>query len=304
MQVEFLWQWPHALQHPGSFSYSCHNVTHNISSVEGYEGTLYIFKLVGVYNGARSGGSDMKPSSDVLKVSDSINAMLLEDWAGTYGRISPRSSLALHHGIDVLAGVIDEDYHGLGIHHLNNGHLITRDMFNKGYFMLAFDLTPDSAGQDSHTCLQSEGNTDLDIAITCLFYSEYEGTVLIDSNWETMDVQKKMTPSDSVRCVRPLLLSVCCCQSRRLEPEAIHRPVLNHQLVQERPTGHHAVQTSIFQLSKTTTTPRLVLMVTTVNYRSPVQTQTAMEKVTCIINMVEDHLPSEDSQLSLVTRTF
>nr|CAD7413171.1 unnamed protein product [Timema poppensis] len=132
----------------------------------------------------RSGGSDMKPSSDVLKVSDSINAMLLEDWAGTYGRISPRSSLALHHGIDVLAGVIDEDYHGLGIHHLNNGHLITRDMFNKGYFMLAFDLTPDSAGQDSHTCLQSEGNTDLDIAITCLFYSEYEGTVLIDSNWE------------------------------------------------------------------------------------------------------------------------
>nr|CAD7397750.1 unnamed protein product [Timema cristinae] len=31
---------------------------------------------------------------------------------GTYGRISPRSSLALHHGIDVLAGVIDKDYRG------------------------------------------------------------------------------------------------------------------------------------------------------------------------------------------------
>nr|CAD7266010.1 unnamed protein product [Timema shepardi] len=30
--------------------------------------------------------------------------------AGTYGRISSRSSLALHHGIDVLARVIDEDY--------------------------------------------------------------------------------------------------------------------------------------------------------------------------------------------------
>ena len=31
---------------------------------------------------------------------------------GTYGRIAPRSGLAYKHGIDVLAGVIDEDYRG------------------------------------------------------------------------------------------------------------------------------------------------------------------------------------------------
>jgi len=30
----------------------------------------------------------------------------------TYGRIAPRSGLALRHGIDVLAGVIDHDYSG------------------------------------------------------------------------------------------------------------------------------------------------------------------------------------------------
>nr|CAD7411314.1 unnamed protein product [Timema cristinae] len=36
---------------------------------------------------------------------------------------------------------------------------------------------------------------------------------------------------------------------------------------------------------------------------SSVQTQTAMEKVTCSCNM-EDHLQSEDSQPLLVTRTF
>ena len=31
---------------------------------------------------------------------------------GTYGRVAPRSGLAVKYGIDVLAGVIDEDYRG------------------------------------------------------------------------------------------------------------------------------------------------------------------------------------------------
>ena len=32
--------------------------------------------------------------------------------AGTYGRIAPRSGLAVKHGLDVLAGVVDPDYRG------------------------------------------------------------------------------------------------------------------------------------------------------------------------------------------------
>src|ERR1044071_7605215 len=31
---------------------------------------------------------------------------------GFYGRVAPRSGLAVRHGIDVLAGVIDADYRG------------------------------------------------------------------------------------------------------------------------------------------------------------------------------------------------
>jgi dUTP pyrophosphatase len=31
---------------------------------------------------------------------------------GFYGRVAPRSGLAVRHGIDVLAGVIDSDYRG------------------------------------------------------------------------------------------------------------------------------------------------------------------------------------------------
>nr|CAD7569129.1 unnamed protein product [Timema californicum] len=189
MRVEFLWQWPHALQHPGPVSYSCHKVTHNISFAEWDEGTQYIFKLKGcmaaqlllfttikdmilkdmmdpihVTNPKKKGpivvaemerknynivftklsfllkykkinrnafspirdttlsaGLDLKsPYSCSIQPSCrclvKINIYIILP-TGTYGRISPRSSLALHHGINVLAGVIDEDYHVIFVYY-------------------------------------------------------------------------------------------------------------------------------------------------------------------------------------------
>ncbi|YP_068089.1 E4 ORFA [Tree shrew adenovirus 1] len=43
---------------------------------------------------------------------------------GCYGRIAPRSGLALHHSLDIAAGVIDRDYRGnVGVVLVNNGVL-------------------------------------------------------------------------------------------------------------------------------------------------------------------------------------
>lgn len=43
--------------------------------------------------------------------------------SGTYLRIAPRSGLALKHGLDVLAGVIDADFTGeIGVVVVNTGH--------------------------------------------------------------------------------------------------------------------------------------------------------------------------------------
>ena len=40
-----------------------------------------------------------------------------------YGQIAPRSGLAVRHGIDVMAGVIDSDYRGdIGVILINHGH--------------------------------------------------------------------------------------------------------------------------------------------------------------------------------------
>jgi len=48
--------------------------------------------------------------------------LAVEPPPGTYGRIAPRSSLAVQHGIDVGAGVVDPDYRGnLGVLLINNG---------------------------------------------------------------------------------------------------------------------------------------------------------------------------------------
>jgi hypothetical protein len=76
-----------------------------------------------------------------------------------------------------------------GMHHSNSGLLITHDLYIKGYFMLLFDLTPDLAASEGHTSPTESGNIRVELkfgkslpdAITCLFYLEYDNSIVIDS---------------------------------------------------------------------------------------------------------------------------
>jgi dUTP pyrophosphatase len=67
-------------------------------------------------------GSDLAAGIDIMANQDMIiplgerspisTGIALVAPPGTYGRIVPRSGLAVKHGIDIGAGVIDEDYRG------------------------------------------------------------------------------------------------------------------------------------------------------------------------------------------------
>ena len=75
----------------------------------------------------KSAGLDLYASEDTYVHPGKRNiiktglAVVIED--GHYGRVAPRSGLALKSGIDVLGGVIDSDYRGeLGVMLLNTDY--------------------------------------------------------------------------------------------------------------------------------------------------------------------------------------
>lgn len=70
---------------------------------------------------------------------------------------------------------------GTGIHHKDRGHQITKDLFQKGYFLLAFDLTPSGLGHANCVELNNQGNIRIEArfaiplpkTITCIVYTQY-----------------------------------------------------------------------------------------------------------------------------------
>lgn len=81
-------------------------------------------------------------------------------------------------------------FKGTGIHHFDRGHMISKELYDSSYFMLAFDLTPDhSHNSDCINPLQQgtlriEGTfgTSLTHPITCLILCEFDSMLEIDES--------------------------------------------------------------------------------------------------------------------------
>lgn len=94
--------------------------------------------------------------------------------------------------------VLDVDaYHtlfsGTGIHFMNEGNGIDRESYHKGFFLTAFDLTPDlSAHCASHWNLVRSGSVRIEVrfdqplplttTVNCIVYAEFDNVLEIDSN--------------------------------------------------------------------------------------------------------------------------
>lgn len=80
---------------------------------------------------------------------------------GMYGRIAPRSGLAFKKGIDVLAGVIDEDYRGdVGVILINFGNEDFNVMVGDRIAQIIFEIYNEVSFEEQSNSQESLGNTE------------------------------------------------------------------------------------------------------------------------------------------------
>ena len=68
-----------------------------------------------------------------------------------------------------------------GIHHDDHAHMITLDMFTKGYYILGFDLTPDREADEEHISRPRQCNVRIEAwfkktlpePVTYILYAEF-----------------------------------------------------------------------------------------------------------------------------------
>lgn len=102
----------------------------------------------------------------------------------------PNDPIVMDFSADTYTRAYSTLFTSSGILHTPQGNLITKEMYKNGFFMLAFDLTPDMSSSESHCSLSNQGNLRLEARFaqplnptkTCLVYLEYDATLEIDKN--------------------------------------------------------------------------------------------------------------------------
>ena len=164
--------------HPGNHSLLLDNV------IIGQLPNLIVFCMVlnEAYSGARSKNPFHFDHFNLQRFNLCVNGIQVPsqplefDYSNNKGIISTR-------GYNTL-------FKGTGIHYYDKGHQITKDLFDNGYFLLAFDLTSDHSNNSFCTNLLNQGTLriegrfgkPLENAITCLVYCEFDSIVQIDNN--------------------------------------------------------------------------------------------------------------------------
>ena len=77
-----------------------------------------------------------------------------------------------------------------GIHHDDRAHVITLELFTKGFFVLGFDLTPDREADEEHIILPRQRNVRTEARfkkalpepVTCILYFEFPGHIKFDNS--------------------------------------------------------------------------------------------------------------------------
>lgn len=82
-------------------------------------------------------------------------------------------------------------FSGTGIHFLNDGNDVSKEEYNDGYCLFAFDLTPDlSANSNSHWNLIKRGSVRFEVrfenalttTLNCIVYAEFDNVIEINKN--------------------------------------------------------------------------------------------------------------------------
>jgi len=68
-----------------------------------------------------------------------------------------------------------------GIHHDDRAHMITLEIFTKGFYILGYDLTSDREAEEEHISLPRQGNVRIEARFkkqlpepaTCILYAEF-----------------------------------------------------------------------------------------------------------------------------------
>lgn len=164
--------------YPGNQSLSLDNV------VIGQLPNLIIFAMVDsrAYNGAYDKNPFNFKHNKIQRLCLSVNSVQIPTQALEFQFTDNKGNLSTR-GYQSL-------FTGLGIHYHDRGHQVTKELFDNGAFVTAFDLTADQCYNNHYDNLLNQGSlriegrfeTALTEAVTCLVYCEFDTSIHIDRN--------------------------------------------------------------------------------------------------------------------------